>query len=138
MKRILRKIIIAVFLTNYTSVFSQDASFSQSDLGSLYMNPAYTGASGDPTLLSIRKMQWTNYDTRGIRPFTTSLAEISFAIDAGNRGAVGLRTIGLGLSFMAEDHSIIPDILFSFIYLKFSYFDLCVSLNYVKLILALH
>ena len=56
MKRILRKIIIAVFLTNYTSVFSQDASFSQSDLGSLYMNPAYTGASGDPTLLSIRKI----------------------------------------------------------------------------------
>jgi len=118
MKRILRKIIIAIFLTNYTSVFSQDASFSQSDLGSLYMNPAYTGASGDPTFLSIRKMQWTNYDTRGIRPFTTSLAEISFAIDAGNRGAVGLRTIGLGLSFMAEDHSIIPDILSNTIFLR--------------------
>ena len=32
--------------------------------------------------------------------------------------SVGLRTIGLGLSFMAEDHSIIPDILSNTIFLR--------------------
>ena len=114
----MRKIIIFLLIIISFPVFSQDPSFSQSDLGSIYMNPAYTGASGDPTFLSIRRMQWNNYNTGGIRPLTTSLAEFSVAIDAGNEGIVGLRTIGIGASFMAEDHMFIPDLLSNTIFLK--------------------
>ena len=52
------------------------------------------------------------------KTFHDFISRNCFAIDAGNRGAVGLRTIGLGLSFMAEDHSIIPDILSNTIFLR--------------------
>lgn len=114
----MRKIIAFLLIVSSFSVFSQDASFSQSDLGSIYMNPAYTGASGDPTFLSIRRMQWKNYNTGGVRPFTTSLAEFSVAIDAGTKGVVGLRTIGMGASFMAEDHFFLPDLLSNTIFLR--------------------
>tara|TARA_B110000879_G_scaffold207690_1_gene291840 strand:+ start:30 stop:1256 length:1227 start_codon:yes stop_codon:yes gene_type:complete len=113
----MRKITTFLLLIISFPVFSQDPSFSQSDLGSIYMNPAYTGASGDPTFLSIRRMQWNNYNTGGIRPFTTSLAEFSVAIDAGD-GVVGLRTIGIGTSYMAEDHMFSPDLLSNTIFLK--------------------
>jgi len=91
------------------------------------MNPAYTGASGDPTFLSIRRMQWNNYNTGGIRPLTTSLAEFSVAIDAGTKGVVGLRTIGIGASFMAEDHLFSPDLLSNTIFLRRNDYQLYLS-----------
>jgi len=125
----MKKIIIIFLIISNTPAFSQDPSFSQSDLGSIYMNPAYTGASGDPQFLSIRRNQWQNYNIPsngelnenpgGIRPFTTSLAEFSTGIGAGNnRGRVGLRTIGVGASFMAEDHLLIPGLLSNTIFLR--------------------
>lgn len=125
----MRKIIIIFLVINSIPSFSQDPSFSQSDLGSIYMNPAYTGASGHPQFLSIRREQWKNYNIPsngefnanpgGIRPFTTSLAEFSVGIDAGgNDGRVGLRTIGIGASFMAEDHLLDPSLLANTIFLR--------------------
>ena len=123
----MRKVTAFLLVICSFPVFSQDASFSQSDLGSIYMNPAYTGASGDPTFLSIRRMQWTNYNTAGIRPFTTSLAEFSVAIDAGTKGVVGLRTIGVGASFMAEDHLFSPDLLSNTIFLRRNDYQLYLS-----------
>jgi len=124
----MRKIIIIILGISSIPAYSQDPSFSQSDLGSIYMNPAYTGASGHPKFLSIRREQWKNYNIPsngefngtpgGIRPFTTSLAEFSVGIDAGNDGRVGLRTIGIGASFMAEDHLLIPNLLANTIFLR--------------------
>ena len=116
----MNKIVFIILIFICIDSYSQDPSFSQSDLGSIYMNPAYTGSSGHPKFLSIRREQWKNYNipsngefngnTGGIRPFTTSLAEFSVGIDAGNDGRVGLRTIGIGASFMAEDNLLAPEL----------------------------
>ena len=124
MKKIASILLIFICIDSY----GQDPSFSQSDLGSIYMNPAYTGSSGHPKFLSIRREQWKNYNipsngefngnTGGIRPFTTSLAEFSVGIDAGNDGRVGLRTIGIGASFMAEDNLLAPELLSNTIFLR--------------------
>ena len=114
----MRKIIFLFLVICSFPSYSQDPSFSQSDLGSMYMNPAYTGASGHPKFLSIRREQWKNYNIPsngelngnpgGIRPFTTSLAEFSIGLPFSD-GRVGLRTIGIGGSFMAEDHLLEED-----------------------------
>jgi hypothetical protein len=133
----MRKIIILLVIFTWFDSYSQDPSFSQSDLGSIYMNPAYTGASGHPKFLSIRREQWKNYnipsngefngELGGIRPFTTSLAEFSIGIDAGNDGRVGLRTIGIGASFMAEDHLLNPSLLANTIFLRRSDYQVYLS-----------
>jgi len=133
----MRKIIVIIICLCSFSSFSQDPSFSQSDLGSMYMNPAYTGAAGHPKFLSIRREQWQNYNIPnggdyngspgGIRPFTTSLAEFSVGIDAGNDGRVGLRTIGIGASFMAEDHLLDPSLLANTIFLRRSDYQFYLS-----------
>ena len=123
----IKKIVFFTLIYICLDSHSQDPSFSQSDLGSIYMNPAYTGASGHPKFLSIRREQWKNYNIPsdgelngsfgGIRPFTTSLAEFSVGLDAGNDGRVGLRTIGIGASLMAEDHLLAPELLSNTIFL---------------------
>ena len=133
----MRKIIIIFLVISSIPTFSQDPSFSQSDLGSMYMNPSYTGAAGHPKFLSIRKDQWKNYNIPsngefngnpgGIRPFTTSLAEFSVGIDAGNDGRVGLRTIGIGASFMAEDHLLNPNWVANTIFLRRSDYQVYLS-----------
>lgn len=121
---------IIVILLSFVSlmIYSQDPSFSQSDIGSLYMNPAYSGSAGHPKFLSIRREQWKDYNLPsdgdynenigGIRPFTTNLAEFSTGITIDEKGMVGLRTIGLGASFMAEDHLLSPDLLANTIFLR--------------------
>ena len=58
----MKKIIVLIICLCSFSSFSQDPSFSQSDLGSMYMNPAYTGSSGHPKFLSIRRNQWQDYN----------------------------------------------------------------------------
>ena len=58
----MKKIILILFCSLAFTTFSQDPSFSQADLGSIYMNPAYAGASGHPKFLSIRREQWKNYN----------------------------------------------------------------------------
>lgn len=124
----MRKIIIIFLIIISIPSFSQDPSFSLIDLGSIYMNPSYTGASGHPKFLLIKRNQWQKYNIPsngefngnpgGIRPFVTTLAEFSVGIDAGNDGRVGLRTIGIGASFMFEDHLLIPNLLSNTIFLR--------------------
>jgi len=133
----MNKLIIILLSFISLNSYSQDPSFSQSDLGSMYMNPAYTGSSGYPKFLSIRRSQWQNYNIPsdgdfngtpgGIRPFTTSIAEFSVGIPAGNDGRVGLRTIGVGTSFMAEDHFLNPDFLTNTIFLRRSDYQVYLS-----------
>ena len=133
----IKKIVFFTLIYICLDSHSQDPSFSQSDLGSIYMNPAYTGASGHPKFLSIRREQWKNYNIPsdgelngnfgGIRPFTTSLAEFSVGLDAGNDGRVGLRTIGIGASLMAEDHLLAPELLSNTIFLTRSDYQIYLS-----------
>ena len=133
MKKIASILLIFICINSY----GQDPSISQSDLGSIYMNPAYTGSSGHPKFLSIRREQWKNYNIPsngefngnkgGIRPFTTSLAEFSVGIGTGNDGRVGLRAIGIGASFMAEDNLLAPELLSNTIFLRRSDYQIYLS-----------
>ena len=133
----MRKMLIITMLFSSYFSFGQDPSFSHSDLGSIYMNPAYTGASGYPKFLSIRRNQWKDYNIPsegefngnpgGIRPFTTNLAEFSVGIPIDNRSRTGLRTIGVGGSFMGEDHLLEPDLLTNTIFLRRSDYQLYLS-----------
>ena len=133
----MKKLLIISFLFINLLSFGQDPSFSQSDLGSMYMNPAYTGSSGYPKFLSIRRSQWQNYNIPsdgefngnpgGIKPFTTSIAEFSSGITVDNKARTGLRTIGIGASMLAEDHLLDPNLLSNTIFLRKSDYQFYLS-----------
>ena len=105
----IKLLLLLSFISSIT--YAQDPSFSQIDLNSMYINPAFCGSSGHPKFLISRREQWKGINGSGNQvaiggnsPFTNSLVEASFGIlgDHGRNG--GIKAFNLGISYLGEDN----------------------------------
>jgi len=94
-----------------TTLYGQDPSFSQIDVYSMYMNPAFCGSSGHPKFLSLRREQWKGINGSGNQaaiggnsPFTTTLVEASVGIYGDNGKNGGIKAFNFGISYLGEDN----------------------------------
>ena len=54
----IKKVLPILLSLIYSITYAQDPSFSQIDINSMYMNPAFCGSSGHPKFLTARREQW--------------------------------------------------------------------------------
>ena len=113
----IKRLIILIFIVNAYNSFAQDPSFSQIDNKSMFMNPALCGSSGYPKLLISRREQWKGINGSGSQisiggnsPFTYSLLEASTGLYGDNNRIGGIKAFNFGISFLAEDNLIDPDL----------------------------
>ena len=113
----IKRLIILIFIVIAYNSLAQDPSFSQIDNKSMFMNPALCGSSGYPKLLISRREQWKGINGSGSQisiggnsPFTYSLLEASTGLYGDNNRIGGIKAFNFGISFLAEDNLIDPDL----------------------------
>ena len=105
----MKKLIIAmtVVLTGLSSTVNaqQDPQYTQYMYNQAVINPAYAGSTGNLTIVSLYRNQWTGFDGA---PKTITLS---------GHSPIGEKT-GLGLSFISDQHGPVKE---NNIYADFSY-----------------